>query len=236
MCPIFSGWLSAGCTTGVLLWAVHAVTSNWCRRPGSLLASGGLSGDIRLTLVDILSQWLPEGGRGRQPASAEQVAVRPSNWSGGWEGENPSKMTRVAGFHAVPVLLFLINDRFDTNPKASLAASGVLPWQSGFGPKRGMGTPLGCKRKRKRVLSHASVEAPTERGDYREAAGSPAPQPAGFMLCVPQDVERREWEAKVVAPSCLRQWLIQAERGRLLRDLLGTCPLSKMATTDGGLT
>lgn len=46
-----------------------------------------------------------------------------------------------------------------------------------------METPLGCKQKRKHVLSHASVEAPTGRGDYHKAAGSPAPQPAEFMLC-----------------------------------------------------
>lgn len=51
---------------------------------------------------------------------------------------------------------------------------------------------------------------------------------------VPQDVERRKCEAKVVAPSFLIQWLIQADWECLLRDLLGTCPLSKMATTDGG--
>lgn len=64
-----------------------------------------------------------------------------------------------------------------------------------------------------------------------------APHPSLLGSCfVPQDVERREREAKVVAPSCLRQWLIQADRECLLRDLLGACPLSKMATTDGGFT
>ena len=80
--PIPSSWLSAGCAAGAFLWAADPVTSNWCARPGSLLASEGLSGDIRFVLVEILSQRLPEGNRGKQPASVEQVVVRPPIWAG----------------------------------------------------------------------------------------------------------------------------------------------------------
>lgn len=57
---LFSGWLSAGGATGVFPWAVYPVTNDWCPPPGSLLAIEGLSGDIRLMLVEILSQWLPK--------------------------------------------------------------------------------------------------------------------------------------------------------------------------------
>ena len=41
--------------------ALCPVTNSWCSRPSSLLASEGLSGDIRFMLVEILSQWFPEG-------------------------------------------------------------------------------------------------------------------------------------------------------------------------------
>jgi hypothetical protein len=51
-----------------------------------------------------------------------------------------------------------------------------------------METPLGCKQKRKHVLSHASVEAPTGKGDYHKQQA--ALRPGLLSPCfVPQDVE-----------------------------------------------
>lgn len=43
------------------------------------------------------------------------------------QGKYLSKITSIAGFHIVPILLFQINGYLETNPKISLAASGALP-------------------------------------------------------------------------------------------------------------
>lgn len=86
--PVSSSCLSAGCTTGVCPRAVCPVTSNWCAQPESLLASESLSGEIRFMLVKSLSQWLPEGSGGKQPASVEQVVVRPWIWAGQGQKES----------------------------------------------------------------------------------------------------------------------------------------------------
>lgn len=153
-------------------------------------------------------------------------------------GRISPKSPRAAAFHTLPVFLSRVSDCLDTNPETSLAASGALPPRSGWGPKSGMETPLGSGKRGSMFLAMHQRRPRLGEGiiTRQQAALHPSLlSPSSVPQLAERAQEMRGQRGGSQFPHTMA-YSGPASGGCLLRDLLGTCPLGKMATTDGGFT